>query len=804
MRPTLFPFAAALAPAAFAAVLLLAPPAANAQQVYFPDHLRFADGSVGHIGNTVFNGWWQEHYPAEPDPTGPNGIDTTRTHFRLSAKGSVQRIGGVGGRTYLTATYTRDFSLTGPADLQLAFYADGIWGISNPDPYMDFGVYIQVDVTDTRYDSLLGRGELRIRRNPLLPGGDSGGEVYERKLVRVPVSYGGSTFRATVRFTLDADVRHLAGPPGDPHLHNTTLTYDFHTRRPWLDDFPAPPDAPGSRGYPGGIGVTMEATPAVIPGQMTARERVRAALARETFMGGIVPTPGIEVPVGVLEPGRPHIELFDAPSPFHDSPYPYAMVGKVRPSSGTLADPDLRSTRQRSEHASAVASIIASGLDTRFGPESIGINPNAVIVARPVDAVNFSSCLADLADEVEIINMSFEFRNPSLGRAATDAVNAAVIANPNLLVVAVAGNTGREVTHPVANNGLAVGALDRSLSRRADFSAFRPNGYSGFKPDLVAPGDYVMAVQPYFDSYGYAFVGENIVNTTQTELGPVRGTSFAAPIVSGVASLLHENAIHNSFDRDSRVIKAVLMNTASRDLRDPQRPRWLGVEPEAWVQPSFVRPELAPGVPKVTFRLPGSKEYGAGVVDAYAALDNFLAGEIHEPDDPDVDHNLFINAYAREQWWDFQGLAPGRSVEYFLGPLSGLFRSTLVWLTDANGFAPWLAMELWRDDPLSAPAVGPTDQIYANHARLTDTPVQLFHLLVDNPLFNHPTLGPVHHEYILRVRNLSFDTVYFGLSVWANFVPAPPTRPNAIPEPAGLSLLATALTLLMHRPARPN
>lgn len=787
--------------------LLLPTPDAGAQSIYFPDHLRRVDSFADHTGHFEFDGWWERHYPARPDPNGPNGINTTRTHFRLSAKGKVERFMGVGGRTLLTANYRREFTVTSPASLQLAFYADGIWDLARSSDYLHedirFEVSMEVNILPVDSDLPFATRVFSVQRDRTLPWSDWGGEVYRRQLQTLTVPTPGR-YVAAVNFTLDAHIPDRFSPPGEPDwLYDAELSYDFESRRPWLDD---PPLNSPSRGYPGGIGLSMEASPLVGPHQLTARQRVRAALARETFLGGIVPTPpSSPARVGVLEPGRPHVADFDAPSPFRDSPYPTGsgLVGGIGLSSGTLADPLLRSTRLRCEHATAVASIITGAGDPRYGAESIGINPNAVVVGRPLHNTDFTEALLDLADEVDIINMSFAFRNLLYGRAATEAANAAVLGNPNLLIVSAAGNTGNVITHPGPNNGLVVGALDSTLQKRAGFSAFRPHESSGWKPDLVAPGQYILAVQPYFNTYGYNFVAENILDTHQTMVGDVTGTSFAAPIVAGVASLLHEWAIRASTDRDSRVIKAVLMNTADRDLRDPLRPRLPTPEPSAWVQPTIVRPELTLGLPKVTFLRPGSKEFGAGVVDAYAALRNYMAGEVHEPDDPDPTHTLFINAFAREEWWDFQGLASGRSVEYFLGPLSGLFRSTLVWLTEPDGFAPWLAMELWRDDPLSAPAVGPADQIYARHARHIETPVQLFHLHIDNELFNHPTLGPIHHEFILRIVNLSNETVYFGLSVWGNFIPAPPTRPASIPEPLHLSLLATA-ALLLRRPPQPR
>jgi subtilisin family serine protease len=71
------------------------------------------------------------------------------------------------------------------------------------------------------------------------------------------------------------------------------------------------------------------------------------------------------------------------------------------------------------------------------------------------------------------------------------------------------------------------------------------------KPDIVAPGTDIR------------------MPTTPAGFGTDSGTSFAAPMVSGVAALLDQFAIANRATMpngsDHRVIKAILMNSASKD-----------------------------------------------------------------------------------------------------------------------------------------------------------------------------------------------------------------------------------------------
>ena len=102
----------------------------------------------------------------------------------------------------------------------------------------------------------------------------------------------------------------------------------------------------------------------------------------------------------------------------------------------------------------------------------------------------------------------------------------------------------------------------------ADFSAFGPTADGRIKPDVVAPGDYIYSAIP----------------GTSDEYDRGRGTSFAAPLISGVAALLLE--AHPEWDPEQ--VATALMWTA-QDLG-------------------------AAGA---------DNSYGWGMVDAEAALDAF-------------------------------------------------------------------------------------------------------------------------------------------------------------------------------------
>lgn|GEM_PF-6741414 len=167
-------------------------------------------------------------------------------------------------------------------------------------------------------------------------------------------------------------------------------------------------------------------------------------------------------------------------------------------------------------HGCAVSGIIAANTDNYTG--IAGIAPNvAILPLRVLDSAgngsfaNLAAAIRYAADYgANIINLSLG--SPSYSSTLEAAVNYA--ADRGVLIIAAAGNTsGGAVMYPAAfTRVVAVGSVDSSL---------RPSSFSAVGPqiDTWAPGGSILTTQINND-YGYW-----------------NGTSFASPMVAGVASL---------------------------------------------------------------------------------------------------------------------------------------------------------------------------------------------------------------------------------------------------------------------------
>lgn len=220
-------------------------------------------------------------------------------------------------------------------------------------------------------------------------------------------------------------------------------------------------------------------------------------------------------------------------------------------------------------HGTFVAGVIAGTWNNGAG--IAGINPQAkIMVLKALNSFGHSraSYVAEaivyaVDNGARIINLSLG--GPELTTIQRKAVEYAV--SRNVLIVVAAGNEGRELEGfgiAALPEVLTVGATDRN-DRRAAFSNFGP------QVDIMAPGiDIVSLRARYTDTLrdipgatyqsGSAFVGED------KRYYIAGGTSFSAPIVSGVASLL----LSRDPSLSAAQVKRMLVNSA-RDIETPGR-----------------------------------------------------------------------------------------------------------------------------------------------------------------------------------------------------------------------------------------
>ena len=187
---------------------------------------------------------------------------------------------------------------------------------------------------------------------------------------------------------------------------------------------------------------------------------------------------------------------------------------------------------------------------------------------------------SDLADAMSyaarngarVINVSLG--GPEISQAEIAAVNLAV--NAGAVVVGASGNENRSpISYPgQLPNVIAVGASDRQDPKgRAPFSNWGTGAANDRPVDVVAPG--VQIVSTYVTSAGEEAAGGGTAGGAT--YGRASGTSFAAPLVSGLVGLL----LSRNPALTPAQLKQVIRNAASPLPDDPDDspnagPAWAG------------------------------------------------------------------------------------------------------------------------------------------------------------------------------------------------------------------------------------
>lgn len=169
-------------------------------------------------------------------------------------------------------------------------------------------------------------------------------------------------------------------------------------------------------------------------------------------------------------------------------------------------------------HGTHVAGIVSAKTNNSIGISGIAGGDNSpgtqlmslcIGMSNPVGAVIDDAIIYAVDNGAKVIQMS-------LSVSSTTAIDAAInyaISN-NVLVVCASGNDNAAVSYPASNNNvISVGATDQT-DQRANFSNY------GGNLTISAPGVGIFSTQ------------------LGSTYGTSDGTSFAAPIVSAVASLM--------------------------------------------------------------------------------------------------------------------------------------------------------------------------------------------------------------------------------------------------------------------------
>lgn len=320
-------------------------------------------------------------------------------------------------------------------------------------------------------------------------------------------------------------------------------------------------------------------------------------------------------------------------------------------------------------HGTWVASVALSS-DSIF----TGMAPDARYVnARVLDSgVGFASDVQvrngigfAIEQGAQILNLSLNYNaTNSSGFSALDMMLDWAAYSRGVISVAAVGNI------PIANpgnpnplpgfpstarspgslyNGIAVGRTLRDYSKVSLFSATAYTQDGRMKPDVVAPGTLLTMANDDWENDGMLWdTGFN-------------GTSFSTPHVAGLIAQQLEAGATYGLNRDPLVVKATVLNSASKNVLDREFNPW---EPAEMVNLGGV----------MTTSHPLDTDSGAGQINGATLASQYLAGEMAPG---------LVEAIG----WDLNALANGQFIDYVIDSnlIAGTsLTATLTWYRHVN------------------------------------------------------------------------------------------------------------------------
>jgi hypothetical protein len=212
------------------------------------------------------------------------------------------------------------------------------------------------------------------------------------------------------------------------------------------------------------------------------------------------------------------------------------------------------------------------------------------------------------------------------------------------------GNGTSSVRGPgSAFNGVTAAWTNANFTRVNNDSAQAFTGDGRMKPDVSAPGTLMTLANDDWE--------------TQADWEVVSGCSFAAPHISGLMAQQMEAGANRGLSTDPLVVKATIMNSASKAVLDEQGNAW---EPASYSTISGLYSTTQPLDP----------HSGTGQLDGLALSSQYLAGEM-------------APGLVGSVGWDLNTIQLGQSIEYEIDPNlihGSTLTATLAWYRHVGRF----------------------------------------------------------------------------------------------------------------------